>query len=193
MRGVFVTVNQSLEGELVKDVARQFGADANIITVEEQLENEAIEGFLEDTTAQPSLVDGGNKTIAKLRSFRGPGVGCSLEPPRRGGDTQEAECSGAAGELVSNFRKFAGRQRDTGTSCSPCSNLSQRAIRVCRFSATPRADKVCEMSSNMVRSSIGSPASAPAAVEGAGSLPAGIAAIFSSAASRVARLNGFER
>jgi len=50
MKGVFVTVNQSLEGELVKDVARQFGADAQIITVEEQLENEAIEGFLEDTT-----------------------------------------------------------------------------------------------------------------------------------------------
>ncbi|HEX4621680.1 MAG TPA: translation initiation factor IF-2 N-terminal domain-containing protein, partial [Myxococcaceae bacterium] len=40
MKGVFVTVNQSLEGELVKDVARQFGADATVITVEEQLENE---------------------------------------------------------------------------------------------------------------------------------------------------------
>jgi translation initiation factor IF-2 len=50
MKGVFVTVNQSLDGELVKDVARQFGADATIISVEEQLENEAIEGFLEDTT-----------------------------------------------------------------------------------------------------------------------------------------------
>jgi len=56
MRGVFVTVNQSLEGELVKDVARQFGADANIISVEEQLENEAIEGFLEDTTGMTETV-----------------------------------------------------------------------------------------------------------------------------------------
>ena len=28
MKGVFVTVNQSLEGELVKEVSRQFGADA---------------------------------------------------------------------------------------------------------------------------------------------------------------------
>ena len=55
MRGVFVTVNQSLEGELVKDVARQFGADAQIITVEEQLENEAIEGFLEDTTGMVEI------------------------------------------------------------------------------------------------------------------------------------------
>jgi len=50
MRGVMVTVNQSLDGELVKDVARQFGADATVISVEEQLENEAIEGFLEDTS-----------------------------------------------------------------------------------------------------------------------------------------------
>ncbi len=56
MRGVFVTVNQSLEGELVKDVARQFGADATIISVEEQMENEAIEGFLEDTTGMTEIV-----------------------------------------------------------------------------------------------------------------------------------------
>ena len=55
MKGVFVTVNQSLDGELVKDVARQFGADANVISVEEQLENEAIEGFLEDTTGMVEI------------------------------------------------------------------------------------------------------------------------------------------
>jgi translation initiation factor IF-2 len=50
MRGVLVTVNQSLDGELVREVSRQFGADATIITVEDQLENEAIEGFLADTS-----------------------------------------------------------------------------------------------------------------------------------------------
>ncbi len=55
MRGVFVTVNQSLDGELVKDVSRQFGADAQVISVEEQLENEAIEGFLEDTTGMAEI------------------------------------------------------------------------------------------------------------------------------------------
>ena len=55
MRGVFVTVNQSLDGELVKDVARQFGADATVISVEEQLENEAIEGFLEDTSGMVEI------------------------------------------------------------------------------------------------------------------------------------------
>jgi translation initiation factor IF-2 len=56
MRGVFVTVNQTLDGELVKDVSRQFGADATVITVEEQLENEAIEGFLEDTSNMVEVV-----------------------------------------------------------------------------------------------------------------------------------------
>jgi len=50
MRGVFVTVNQSLDGELARDVARQFGADTTVLSVEEQLENEAIEGLLEDTS-----------------------------------------------------------------------------------------------------------------------------------------------
>ncbi|GGA77864.1 hypothetical protein GCM10011507_31390 [Edaphobacter acidisoli] len=56
MRGVLVTVNQSLDSELVKDVSRQFGADAQIISVEEQLENEAIEGLLEDTTGMVEVV-----------------------------------------------------------------------------------------------------------------------------------------
>jgi translation initiation factor IF-2 len=49
MKGVMVTVNQSLDGELVRDVCRTFGADATIITVEDQLENEAIEGLIENT------------------------------------------------------------------------------------------------------------------------------------------------
>jgi len=56
MKGVMVTVNQSLDGELVKEVSRQFGADATIISVEDQLENEAIEGLLEDTTGLVEVV-----------------------------------------------------------------------------------------------------------------------------------------
>ncbi len=47
MRGVFVTVNQSLDAELVKDVARQFGADTQVITFEDQMANEAIENLLQ--------------------------------------------------------------------------------------------------------------------------------------------------
>jgi len=55
LKGVLVTVNQSLDAELVKDVSRQFGAEAEVISVEEQLENEAIEGFLEDTTGMAEI------------------------------------------------------------------------------------------------------------------------------------------
>jgi translation initiation factor IF-2 len=47
MRGVFVTVNQSLDAELVKDVARQFGADTTFISFEDQMANEAIESMLQ--------------------------------------------------------------------------------------------------------------------------------------------------
>ncbi|MBV8632247.1 MAG: translation initiation factor IF-2 [Silvibacterium sp.] len=46
LRGVFVTVNQSLDAELVKDVARQFGADTQVITFEDQMANEAMESIL---------------------------------------------------------------------------------------------------------------------------------------------------
>ena len=47
MRGVFVTVNQSLDAAMVKDVAAKFGAGANVISYEEELENQAIEEVLE--------------------------------------------------------------------------------------------------------------------------------------------------
>jgi translation initiation factor IF-2 len=47
MRGVFVTVNQSLDAEMVKDVAAKFGAGATVITYEEELENQAIEEVLD--------------------------------------------------------------------------------------------------------------------------------------------------
>ena len=47
MRGIFVTVNQSLDAEMVKDVAAKFGAAANVISYEEELENQAIEEVLE--------------------------------------------------------------------------------------------------------------------------------------------------
>ncbi len=35
-RGVFATINQTLDAELAKEMARQFGADANVISFEEQ-------------------------------------------------------------------------------------------------------------------------------------------------------------
>ena len=46
MRGVFVTVNQSLDAELVKDVATQFGASTQVITFEDEMANEALENLM---------------------------------------------------------------------------------------------------------------------------------------------------
>jgi translation initiation factor IF-2 len=40
-RGVFATINQTLDAELAKDMARQFGADTTVITFEEQAAKEA--------------------------------------------------------------------------------------------------------------------------------------------------------
>ena len=51
MGGVFVTVNQSLDAEMVKDVAAKFGAAATVITYEEEIANQAIEEVLEAENA----------------------------------------------------------------------------------------------------------------------------------------------
>jgi translation initiation factor IF-2 len=47
MSGIFVTVNQSLDAEMVKDVAAKFGAAATVISYEEEISNQAIEEVLE--------------------------------------------------------------------------------------------------------------------------------------------------
>jgi translation initiation factor IF-2 len=51
MGGIFVTVNQSLDAEMVKDVAAKFGAGATVISYEEELENQAIEEVLDTDNA----------------------------------------------------------------------------------------------------------------------------------------------
>ena len=47
MSGIFVTVNQSLDAEMVKDVSAKFGASAIVISYEEEIANQAIEEVLE--------------------------------------------------------------------------------------------------------------------------------------------------
>ena len=47
MSNIFVTVNQSLDADLIKDVASKFGVGAAVITYEEELENQAIEEVLD--------------------------------------------------------------------------------------------------------------------------------------------------
>jgi translation initiation factor IF-2 len=51
MNGVFVTVNQSLDAEMVKEVSAKFGAAATVISYEEELANQAIEEVLEAPNA----------------------------------------------------------------------------------------------------------------------------------------------
>jgi translation initiation factor IF-2 len=46
MNGIFVTVNQSLDAEMVKDVSAKFGAAATVISYEEELANQSIEEVL---------------------------------------------------------------------------------------------------------------------------------------------------
>ena len=47
MSGIFVTVNQSLDAEMIKDVSAKFGAAATVISYEEEIANQAIEEVLE--------------------------------------------------------------------------------------------------------------------------------------------------
>jgi len=62
MRGVFVTVNQSLDAELIKDVAAHFGAAVESITFEDQMANEALENLL------------GQENLGELEVTRSPVV-----------------------------------------------------------------------------------------------------------------------
>ena len=39
-RGVFATINQTLDEELARDMARQFGADTSVISFEDQIQQE---------------------------------------------------------------------------------------------------------------------------------------------------------
>lgn len=47
MRGVMVTVNQSMDAEMVKDLSAKFGAEAKVISYEEELANQSLEEILE--------------------------------------------------------------------------------------------------------------------------------------------------
>src|SRR5258708_17038190 len=43
MRGVFATINQTLDAELASEMARFFGADTNVISFEEQAQKDVVE------------------------------------------------------------------------------------------------------------------------------------------------------
>src|SRR5207244_5573145 len=43
MRGVFATINQTLDAELASEMARFFGADTNVISFEEQAQKDVVD------------------------------------------------------------------------------------------------------------------------------------------------------
>ena len=51
IRGVFATINQTLDAELASEMARFFGADTNVITFEEQATKDSGEGAAGDVEA----------------------------------------------------------------------------------------------------------------------------------------------
>src|SRR5256884_1595141 len=51
-RGVFATINQTLDAELASDMSRFFGADTNVITFEEQAAKDAV---AESASAQEAI------------------------------------------------------------------------------------------------------------------------------------------
>ena len=50
-RGVFATINQTLDAALASEMSRQFGADTNIISFEQQTEQQVEEGLTAETDA----------------------------------------------------------------------------------------------------------------------------------------------
>jgi translation initiation factor IF-2 len=54
-RGVFATINQTLDAQLASDMARQFGADTSVITFEEQASKEMSTGLTEEEGVAASV------------------------------------------------------------------------------------------------------------------------------------------
>jgi translation initiation factor IF-2 len=51
-RGVFATINQTLDAQLATDLSRQFGADTAVMTFEEQAAKEAVESGAEEVVGE---------------------------------------------------------------------------------------------------------------------------------------------
>src|SRR5437763_6109134 len=65
-RGVFASINQTLEAGLATEIARQFGADTNVSTFEEQAAKEAVESGAEEI-----VVEGGGAARPPIVTIMG--------------------------------------------------------------------------------------------------------------------------
>jgi len=104
MRGVFVTVNQSLDAELVKDVARQFGADTQVITFEDQMANEAIENLLQQPN--PDELEVGRPPVVTVMGHVDHGKTSLLDAIRET-DVAAGEAGGITQHIGAYKVKFA--------------------------------------------------------------------------------------
>ena len=110
MRGVFVTVNQSLDAELVKDVASQFGADTQVITFEDEMANEALENLMKDEDV--SEIEVTRPPVVTVMGHVDHGKTSLLDAIR---ETDVA--SGRSGRHYAAHRRLQGSHRQAGLAC----------------------------------------------------------------------------